>query len=127
VLNLTVLDLRPRWSIRQIHPQRGDYQTIDPGSEQRLALQASLPEPLESGSDLLKAFATVDPTNFRWLELPAFDEPMRRHRATPPGNALEEILLDLSEGHPRFRDMTRATRASSEWTAEEAEVQIRRR
>jgi Caspase domain len=126
VLNFTVLDLQPRWSIRQIHPLRGDYLAVDPGGEQRLALQASLPEPLAAGSDLLKVFATVDPTNFRWLELPALGEPIRSYRASLPGNALEEILRDLSDGHPRFRDMTRATHASREWMAGEVEVRIGR-
>ncbi|MEE8524849.1 MAG: caspase family protein [Thermoanaerobaculia bacterium] len=127
VLNFTVLDLQPRWSIRQIHPLRGDYLVIEPAGELRLALQASLPPALEAGSDLLKVFATVDPTNFRWLELPTLDEPICQHRAAPPSNALEEILLALTEGRPRLRDMTRATHASREWMVEEVEVRIRRR
>ncbi len=95
VLNVTVLDLGPGWSITQIYPSRQDTlsMTFDPGQEMLFPLQAYLPEGYTDALDILKVFATVGSTNFRWLELPALDQPfVSKGTRGVPRNALEQLL-----------------------------------
>jgi len=125
-LDVAVLDLQPLWGIRQIHPLRGDYQALDGGGEERIALRVSLPDPIDRGTDRLKVFATVDATRYRWLELPSLGEPDRLDRPRKARNPLEELFQLLGRGGPRLRHCEQVVRATSEWTVEEVTVRVRR-
>ena len=78
VLNVTMLDLQPDWGITQAYPRSSDsyFMPIDPGKSQTIPLKVSLPQRYNEGRDVIKVFATVGPTNFRWLELPVLDQPI---------------------------------------------------
>jgi hypothetical protein len=128
-LNVTLLDLEPGWGVRQIYPSgAGDYFVqFEPGQELVLPLQAGLPASYQQGTDTLKVFATVGTTNFRWLELPALDQPVTRSapvRDRKPRNPLEEMLAAFTAGQPAKRDLIPATYPSHEWITEQVQVRI---
>ena len=74
VLNITVLDCQPDWGITQVYPTIGgdNFIPIDPGEEQFFPLQAGLPSNYVEGKDVIKVFATIDQTSFRWLRASYF-------------------------------------------------------
>jgi hypothetical protein len=78
VLNVTVLDLQPDWSVSVVPPGDGnlDFTPLDPKREPLvLPVKASLPDGYTFGTEIVKVIATLGPTSFRVLELPALDEP----------------------------------------------------
>ena len=84
VLNITILDLQADWGITQIYPAAGgNFEPLDPGATIDLPLEALLDEGQTESVDVLKVFATRATTNFRWLEMPALDQP------PPPGRQAE--------------------------------------
>jgi len=104
VLNVTVLDLQPDWGIGQIYPwEQGDYFIpLDPGQEQLFPIQMWLPEGYGRGTDTFKVFATPEAVNFRWLELPALDQPVTRSADLRggPTNGLEALLAAITADRP---------------------------
>jgi len=100
VVKATVLDLQPDWGMQQVYPDPcdSDYKTIDPESDDIIPFQASLPTGYNTGKDVLKAFGAVEPTNFRWLELPPLDQPPTRDSSglrssgRGPANQLEKLV-----------------------------------
>jgi hypothetical protein len=125
-LNITLLDLRPDWSIKQIFPARQDFEPFEPGQEQTFPLRADLPPGYESGTDVLKVFATTEPTSFRWLELPPLDAqrgPAPASRA--PVNRLEEMLATYAAGRATTRDMELAC-SLTDWATAAVEVTVSR-
>lgn len=128
VLNVAVLDLQPDWGITQFYPSeaRGDFVPIDPGKEIWVATEFYLPEPLTEGTDVLKAFATAGPANFRWLELSALDNPTRgeaeRGLRSSPRNQFEQLLVELGTGAGMTRNAKAPAEASDEWTVVEVSV-----
>jgi hypothetical protein len=122
VLNITVLDLRPNWSINQIYPARAAaFEPLDPGHSLTLPLRASLPDGYDEGTDLIKIVATSGPSNFRFLELPALTEPQVVWRGAPESQ-LEALQNALTQRN-LTRDFDTEHRASAEWTT--AEVKLR--
>lgn len=76
VLNITVLDLQADWGITQIYPSSaGAFEVLQPASSKEIKFKTYLPEGYSETTDVLKVFATQRTTNFRWLELPALDQP----------------------------------------------------
>ncbi|HEX5735309.1 MAG TPA: caspase family protein [Blastocatellia bacterium] len=128
VLNVTVMDLGPDWSVSQIYPSgAGAFESLDPGQElPLLPLQSSLPPGYEQGTDVLKVFATVGTTNFQWLALPALDEPPIAKKATRSvtGSALDELLAAFTSGAPKTRNLNLAAYPSKEWATSQVEVRI---
>ncbi|HJQ69749.1 MAG TPA: caspase family protein [Blastocatellia bacterium] len=128
VLNVTVMDLGPDWSVSQIYPSgAGAFESVDPGQELPiLRLQASLPSGYEQGTDVIKVFATVGTTNYQWLALPALDEPPIAKKATrgAPGSALDELLAAFTSGSPKTRNLNLAAYPSKEWATAQVEVRI---
>jgi hypothetical protein len=127
ILNITVLNLQPDWGISQIYPAgAGFFEPLDPAQEVILPLQAGLPEGYVKGADVLKVFATLETTNFRWLELPALDQPPRRSATTRGGpmNPLEELLAAVLAEEPNTRNLNPAVYPSREWVTEQVEVRI---
>jgi hypothetical protein len=127
ILNVTVLDLLPGWGIQQVYPGgAGFFEPLDPGQEIVLPLRASLRAGYTEGTDVLKVFATLGTTNFRWLELPALDQPIQRHVSTRggPGDLLEELLAAVVAQEPKTRDLEPAAYPSREWITAQVEVQM---
>jgi hypothetical protein len=127
VLNVTVLDLRPNWSISQLYPTGAAFfEPLDPGCSITLPLRASMPQGYDEGRDVLKVMGTVGPSNFRWLELPALDEPdkgragWRGAVATP----LDEFLAAFMDDGSGFRDLTVEANAGHEWTTVQVEIEV---
>ena len=129
VLNITVLDLQPDWGISQIYPARaGAFEPVDPEKEIVLPLRVSLPPGLESGTDIIKVFGTLETTSFRWLELPALDQPdtsdnkFRGVSADP----MEELLTAFSFEESATRQAFVPACVNAEWVAHQVEIEIRR-
>lgn len=129
VLNVTVLDLQPDWGIGQIYPFRsGSYEPIEPDQELILPLHVTLPDGYESGTDIVKVFATIETTSFRSLELPALDRPDTRDHLTRgnPGNALESFLR-IFVSPQSTRAVTVDVCATMEWVAHQVEIEVVRK
>jgi hypothetical protein len=126
VINVTVLDLQPDWGISQIYPARsGAFETLDPGKEIMLPLRVTLPPGYESGTDVIKVFCTLEPTSFRWLELPALDQPPADLRGVP-ANPLEELFLAVSSENSATRTVGVVPElVEAEWVAHQVEIDIR--
>lgn len=99
ILNVTALDLASDWSITQVHPTDGDYESLDPGLSTDIELGAYLPDGIDATVDIIKVFATRATTDFRWLQLPALDEAVEhlistKRAAGDPLALLHEQLVD---------------------------------
>ena len=51
---------------------------LEPGKTHNEPIKMSLPGTYEVTKDILKVFATIGPTDFRWLRLPALDQQLER-------------------------------------------------
>lgn len=126
VLNITVLAIQPDWSISQIHPDgAAAFEPLDPGMEKLVRMQTSLPEGYNEGANILKVFATVGPTNFRWLELPALDKPRKGTQVTRANNPLEELLAAVASEQPPNRNVSAAAYPSDKWTTEQLKLVVK--
>lgn len=124
-LNVTAINLQPDWGISQIYPYKsGKFMTFNPGQEEILPLQASLPNEYEKGEDIIKVFATVGATDFHWLELPALDQPINLGSGKNPENPLEELLAVIAEEKPPTKNLEPARYAASEWITDQLLVRI---
>lgn len=94
IINVTVLDLAPDWSIKQVHPDdAAAFELLQPGQTRDLPCEAYLPEGYEYVVDIFKVFATRRTTGFRCLELPALDQPsLPFTRGLWPEDALQSVL-----------------------------------
>ncbi len=131
VLNVVLLDLKPDWGISQVYPPKalGAFLSFDPGQRELiLPLRAGLAEGMTAGSDVLKAFATVDAAPFSWLELPPLHQAQRAGRtpSRPPANPLEELFSALAFDGPGRRSLELVSSAGYEWTTEAVEIRVRR-
>ncbi len=129
ILNITVLDMQPDWGISQVYPAgSGHFEPLDPGQEKVIPLHASLPEGSTEGTDVIKVFATIGTTNFRWLELPPLDRPIERSASTRgvPKDPLEEFLAAVSEDKPKNRNLDPAEYPTKTWVTAQVEVQVKK-
>jgi hypothetical protein len=128
ILNVTVLDLGPDWSIQQIFPpEAGACEPLQPGATIPLEFEAYLPEGVSASTDILKVFGARATTQFRWLELPALDQP------DPHGAAARSAISDPLERNlamitgemapPAAIELT-GTHGHDEWTVAQAEVRV---
>ena len=126
VLNITVLAIQPDWSISQLHPDgAAAFEPLDPGMEKLVRIHTSLPEGYLEGADILKVFATVGATNFRWLELPALDKPRKGTQVTRANNPLEELLAAVASEQPPNRNVSAAAYPSDKWTTEQLKLVVK--
>ena len=126
-VNITVLDLQPDWAISQIYPARGAaFELLDPDQDLLLPMQMTLPPNYDRGTDIIKVFVTVEPTSFRWLELPTLDHPdfVGNVRGVPV-NELESLLSAFSPVGARTRNATVSISAATLWTAHQVEIEVR--
>jgi len=125
-IHVTVLDLQCDWAITQIYPAgAGTFETVDPGDELTLPLHMTLPAAYESGIDVIKVFATVEPTSFRSLEMPPLDQPASGFRGVP-ANKLEQFLSEFSPANNNKRLASIPINAETLWTAHQVEIEVRR-
>lgn len=123
VLNITVLAIHSDWSIKQIHPGgAGAFEPLDPGKEKLIPIRTSLAQDYKEGATVLKVFATVGATNFRWLELPALDQPRKEKQVTRANDPLEELLAAVASEQPPHRTLNAAAYPSKEWTTEQVKL-----
>jgi hypothetical protein len=133
VLNVTALDLQPDWGISQILPDDdfGDFETLEPNTFKDIALEAALPAGYKKGKDMIKIFATVEPTSFQWLKLPSLDQvSLARSFATRQprgGNALETLMMaltDESQVTMKTRNLNKYKSANSDWAVTQLEIHV---
>jgi hypothetical protein len=128
-LNITILDLQPDWGITQIYPSGAAFfETLDQEKEVILPLRTRLPNNYEEATDVVKVFATINTTNFRWLESPPLDNPSRgwtERGMRAPNNALESLFFTfMEEEGPKTRTVSIPAAANGEWTTAQVEIQI---
>ena len=132
-VNVTVLDLQPDWGISQVYPvpdsgEAKDYELLEPGEENALLipLRANLPAAYQQGTDVIKAIAAVDGTSFRWLELPALDQPVTRSITKGAANPLEELMTAFASDHLTRQVVNLNAPKGKSWGTAEVEVRVRR-
>lgn len=127
VLNFTLLDLQPDWGISKVYPEDADYDTLAPGKEHLVFMSAALPEGYDEGADMLKVFATVEPTSFDWLLLSALDKPDERNITRGAGGTLEGLFAALTADLPgKTRQVVLAAPARADWACGQVEMKTRR-
>jgi hypothetical protein len=129
-LNVVALDLQPDWGITQIIPSTAGslFEPLDGGEELDIPLMVDLPSGYQEGSDVIKVFATITPANFRWLELPALDNPnarAARHNTTPV-NELEHLLAAVSADRQTLRHISVASYSRQDWVTAQVILRIKR-
>ncbi|MEC4816612.1 MAG: caspase family protein [Scytonema sp. PMC 1069.18] len=127
VLNITVLEMKPDWSIKQLYPiGAGAFETLAPGGEERIPVRISFSENYTESTTVLKVFATIGATNFHWLELPALDQFSQGIQTTRanslPQDPLEELLSAVASEQPPDRNLNTAAYPSRQWTTEQLTV-----
>jgi hypothetical protein len=81
-LNVTVLNLRPDWSIQQVFPSRaGLFETLEPTGKLSIPLRFELPDGYDEAIDVIKFVATITPVDFQLFKLPPLDTPTALDRA----------------------------------------------
>ncbi len=129
VLNLVILDLQSNWAIDQLYPPstKSQFVPLDPGQTELIPIELSLPEGEARGADILKVFVTLDAANFRWLELPALDQPIipaNKRKINAPSNSLEELLAILASEQPATRQLIPVAFPSREWMTTQVVVNV---
>ena len=128
ILNITILNLAPDWSITQIYPAgAAAFEPLDPGGTLEFEFEAYLGNGRTEALDILKVFATQGTTNFRWLQLPALDQPPAPDaiQRAAIGDPLEQLLASLTGETLTTRDLritsSPQTRA---WTTAQVELRV---
>lgn len=131
VLNVVVLALSSDWSISQLNilGDNANFVPFDPGQEEYISLKMSLPKGYQEGTDIFKVFATVEQANFRWLELPALDQPIPPNSTRglkAPRNQLEELLAAVgADDQPSTsRKVQVVADPSRGWTTKQVTVKV---
>ncbi len=128
VVNVAVLNLCSDWGITQSKPDNSQFISLDPGGEEKVILNMSLPSGEEIAEDIFKVFATVGNANFRWLELPSLDKPIPPPEAkgvSRTGSALDDFLMTFAEEQPPTRKGNPVAFPSKEWTTTQFGVKVK--
>jgi hypothetical protein len=126
-LKVTVLDLRPNWSVAQIFPSgAGLFEMLEPGRELFIPLRADLPQGYDEGIDVLKVFATTETADLRCFQLPALDLPpgLPAHTLRTPFAASSDSTL--AEHEASTRDMGAGFSSSEDWIVLRLDIGVRR-
>lgn len=127
VLNITVMAIESDWSIKQLHPSDAcAFEPLDPAQEKLIPFRTNLAKDYFEGATVLKVFATVGATNFRWLELPVLDKPRQAIQVTRANDPLEELLAAVASVQPPHRTLNAAAYPSPEWTTEQLKLVVGR-
>ena len=129
ILNVTLLDLAPDWSISQIYPEgAANFESLDPGGVIELEFETFLPSGYSEGLDTLKIFATQGTTNFRWLQLSSLDQPPLAAPAPRAGirDPLEKLLAAITdEGVTTRAVRLTSSPQSANWTTAQVELHVK--
>jgi hypothetical protein len=129
ILNISVLDLAADWSITQLYPAgAAAFEALDPGATIDLELEAFLPSGYSESLDILKVFATQGTTDFRWLQLPALDQPPVKDaiKRTLIKDPLEKLLAAVTgeKTSTRAIRLTDSPQAPS-WSSAQVELLVK--
>lgn len=128
ILNITLLDLAPDWSITQIFPEGAAFfEPLDPGRSFEFEFEAYLPDGRVVGVDTLKVFATQGTTNFRWLQLPALDQPPQRDsvQRSALDDPLERLLASITGETLTTREVRiTSSPKTSNWATAQVELRV---
>ena len=135
VINTTLINLASDWSVSQVYPSSpgANFVPIDPNQEEFFYLDVDLPAGYNEGKDILKVFATLDQASFRWLELPALDQPLlqtvtsNRGGGSRPISPLEQLMAAITNDKPITRNLNPSATPSKEWTTVQLEIKVHRR
>jgi hypothetical protein len=118
-LNVTVLNLQPDWGISQIYPKGAAFEPLDPGKGFKLPMRVRLPQGYKKGTDVIKVFATIETTSFRWFELPAL---LTQKRS---GETLQELLSAFASEKSISRQVEVLASPELEWTVRQVEIETK--
>lgn len=130
-LNVALFGLSADWSIEQIVPPKdggNNTVTLEAGKEIWVVLRAKLPPNQIKSRDVLRAVATVADASFRYLEMPALDQPLpslTTRGLESPQNLTEKLLAAYTADQPRTRNFAQEMSASSEWVSDEVVIEVR--
>lgn len=127
-LNVTVLNLRPDWSIRQVFPSRaGLFDTLEPTQELSVPLRFELPDGYDEGIDVIKFVATVTPADFHFFELPPLDTPTALDHADKQNSSPHASRsFERSSGASQTRDVAVPLHEVEDWTTRQFEIRVTR-
>ena len=126
-LNVAILNFSADWAVEQIHPIRAaeNFITLEPDKAEKLPLMPTVDGEGSTAENTVKVFATKDQANFRWLELPSLDQPIKSRSATRAGlNPLQALLAAIDDEQPKTRRLQVATSPSRDWITEQRTVTI---
>lgn len=133
-LNISVLNLESTWEISQIYPStHTDFETLDPGKSIHLPLLMSIPQSLALSPgadgilDVIKVFATVEPTSFLWLELPELSQ-SRLRELSLSSQVVPQMFHPFEFMQKAALGIGRDSRGSNEypqWTTEQVMIYTR--
>jgi hypothetical protein len=128
ILNITVLNLAPDWSITQIFPEGAAlFEPLDPAQTFEFEFEAFLPDGSLERLDTLKVFATQATTNFRWLQLPPLDQPPAgdAHQRAAITDPLEQLFASITGESIATRDLRVTSSPQSHgWTTAQVELRV---
>jgi hypothetical protein len=133
-LNVAVLDIEPTWAISQI-PLLGltaPFYELAPEEEIFTPLQFQVPalQGYETANETLKVFATLLPSDYRWLLLPSLDQEISRKgtEAKRSASALGKLLAamggDVDEAPSLSRAAVYVADPNQEWSAQQIRLRI---
>ena len=127
-LNVTVLNLRPDWSIQQVYPSRaGLFDTLEPTRELSVPLRFELPDGYDEGIDVIKFVATVTPADFHFFELPPLDTPTALDHAHK-ANSTPHVSRSLARGAGESQTpvVVDSLHEVEDWTTRQFEIRVTR-
>jgi hypothetical protein len=128
-LNITVLDLRPDWSIQQVFPSRaGLFDTLEAAQELSVPLCAALPHGYNEGVDVIKIISTTKPVDFHFFELPSLNNPAAPNETAQDEGSSRDVLRgsEHSSDELQTRDMVVPSYQGHDWTTRQFEIRITR-
>jgi hypothetical protein len=127
-LNITILILDADFSISTFYLDGVAAEVMQPEQEKnsKKSLKLELPQNYEEALNVMKVFATVNTTNFEFLELPALDQARKGFGTQQPTNSLEKLLAAVVDENNPTRKVTMAVDASEEWTTEKVEFVLKK-
>ncbi|MCU0550342.1 MAG: caspase family protein [Leptolyngbya sp. Prado105] len=150
-LKVAVLDLEPTWAVSQI-PIGGidsPFFPLDAGAEEEIPLRLKVPDDpaYEQSTEILKVFAVQQGlADFRWLTLPALDQPLTTRGAmfdqdlaaqsvtrsgesegiNPLNDLLKMIGADLDQAPKTTRAAIVVVDPRQEWVTKQVQIVVKR-
>ena len=133
-LNIAVLNLEPTWEISQvaIQGQISPFYQLGRGATEILPLRFSLPDSdrYSRTQEIVKIFATVGPTDFRYLLLPTLDEEIQskgtanNRSVNAFSKLLEAVGSDINSKPPLTRAVISMADPSAQWTTQQFSLAV---